>query len=126
MGESNSIKKDSGGYPLFRAMAKDLIQGLLPVHTVEAASLTHKLVRLSATLRDWSIENPPPASEKHQAVNEMIEAILSAQEMLKYRQQEDFYTPHSAGQASHSAEQASHSAGQDITISATRKRNEHE
>ena len=79
----------SGGYPLFREMAKDLIQKLLSLHTVEAATLRHKLVTLSATLHGWSIENPPPAADKHRAVNEMIEAILSAQEMLQYPTSED-------------------------------------
>ena len=70
-------------------MAKDLIQELMKLHTVEAATLRHKLVTLSATLRDWSIENPPPATEKHRAVNEMIEALLDAQEMLQYPMSED-------------------------------------
>ena len=79
----------SGGYPLFRAMAKDLIQKLMTLHTVEAATLRHKLVTLSATLRGWSIENQPPAADKHRTVNEMIEAILSAQEMLQYPTSED-------------------------------------
>lgn len=87
----NEVSKaaGSGGYPLFRAMAKDLIQDLMKLHTVEAAALRHKLVTLSATLRDWSIENPPPAAEKHRAVNEMIEALLDAQEMLQYPVSED-------------------------------------
>ena len=79
----------SGGYPLFRAMAKDLIQKLMALHTVEAATLRYKLVTLSATLRGWSIENQPPVADKHRAVNEMIEAILSAQELLQYPMSED-------------------------------------
>ena len=87
----NEVKQSagSGGYPLFRAMAKDLIQDLMKLHTVEAATLRHKLVTLSATLRDWTIENPPPAAEKHCTVNEMIESILNAQEMLQYPVSED-------------------------------------
>ena len=82
----------SGGYPLFREMAKDLIQKLMTLHTVEAATLRHKLVTLSATLHGWPIENPPPAADipagaginRHATVNEMIEAILAAQELLQY------------------------------------------
>ena len=80
-------------------MAKDLIQKLMTLHTVEAATLRHKLDTLSATLHGWSIENPPPAADipagaginrhRHAAVNEMIEAILAAQEMLQYPTSED-------------------------------------
>lgn len=73
----------SGGYPLFRAMAKELIQKLLHVPYKEARDVRCQLIALSDTLRGWTIQSPPPASEKHRVINEMIATILKAKELVK-------------------------------------------
>lgn len=70
-------------YPLLRTMAKDLIQKLMREHTIEATELRYSLVRLSTTIGHWTPQRPPSDKDKHRTVNETIEAILRAQELLK-------------------------------------------
>lgn len=82
------VVTDSGGYPIFRTMAKELIQKLLPLHSVEGTVLRHKLVSLSATLQGWTVHpapggtGQPSSDERHRVINEMIATILNAQEFL--------------------------------------------
>ena len=81
--DDTPITTDAGAYPLFRRIAKEIIQRLLPINTVEATELRQQLVELSTTMGSWTPEDPPPVDERHRIVNRMIATILAAQEFLK-------------------------------------------
>ena len=75
-------------YPLLRTMAKNLIQQLMLVQTIEAAELRYSLVRLSIAIAGWTPQKPPSDKDKHRVVNETIETLLRAQELLKFNSTE--------------------------------------
>lgn len=70
-------------YPLLRTMAKNLIQQLMRVSTIESAELRYSLVRLSTAIASWTPQRPPSEKDKHRVINETIETLLRAQELLK-------------------------------------------
>ena len=72
-----------GGYPILRTLAKEIVQRLLPINTVEATEIRQQLVAISAKMASWTNEDPPPTDERHHTANKMIATILAAQELLK-------------------------------------------